>query len=122
MEKYKQLESVLVIVLGFLVLYLVFEKPVFLWISLGIGFLSLFSDFALAKITWLWYKLAEGLGYVNSRVLLFIVFFVILVPVAFLARLISGNKLLLKKHEKGEESYFEEVNSPYTKEGMEEMW
>jgi hypothetical protein len=55
MEKHKQLESVLVIVLGFLVLYLALEKPIFLWISLSIGLLSLFSSFALAKITWLWF-------------------------------------------------------------------
>ncbi|MFT5266081.1 MAG: hypothetical protein ACI8YQ_004841 [Polaribacter sp.] len=122
MEKHKQLESVLVIVLGFLVLYLALEKPIFLWISLSIGLLSLFSSFALAKITWLWFKLAEGLGYVNSRILLSVVFFLILVPIALLARLVSGNKLKLKKNEKGEGSYFEEINVKYNKEGMEDMW
>ncbi len=119
MEKDKQLEAILVIVLGFLVLYLVLEKPLFLWISLGLGLLSLFSNFALAKITWIWYKLAEGLGYVNSRVLLSAVFFVVLVPVALMARLISGNKLKLKKEQR---SYYEEVNVKYDKEGMEDMW
>jgi hypothetical protein len=122
MEKHKQLESVLVIVLGFLVLYMVLEKPLFLWIGLGIGLLSLVSSFALEKITWLWFKLAEGLGYVNSRILLSVVFFLILVPIALLARLVSGNKLKLKKNEKGEGSYFEEINVKYNKEGMEDMW
>jgi hypothetical protein len=36
--------------------------------------------------------------------------------------LVSGNKLKLKKNEKGEGSYFEEINVKYNKEGMEDMW
>ena len=69
-----------------------------------------------------WHKLAELLGYINSRILLTLIFFIFLVPVAFLSRIFSGNPLLLKKRPNADDSYFESRNHEYTSEDFENVW
>ena len=122
MEKQKNLESILVITAGFLVLYLIFGKEWMIWIAAGVSVLSLMFDFVLKGINWLWWKIAHILGYINARILLSVVFFVFLMPVAFLQRLFSGDKLQLKRKNGEEGSYYVERNYAYSKKDLENVW
>ena len=119
MDRKKQLESILVIVIGFLILYVLFKVETFLWIALGVGVLSLISNWVAEKITWLWFKIAEILGYINSRVLLSAIFFLFLTPIAFLSRVFSGKKLNLKR---SDDTYYENTEHLYEPKDFEEMW
>ncbi len=120
MNREKKLESILVIVLGLLVLYLVFKTPVLLLFSLGIGVLSLASEYMLTKITWAWFKLAAFLGYINGTILLSLVYFFILCPIAFLYRITHNDPLQLKRKPEG--SYFKTRNHTFTPKDLENMW
>jgi len=119
-EKYQ--ETILVIVAGMLLLYAYFQNSVFLYIAIGLALIGLISATLSKWITWGWYKLALGLGFVNSRILLSILFFIFLVPLAFLSRIFSGKKdsLSLKKKEEG--SYFLELDKKYSKKDLDKMW
>lgn len=118
-SKEDNLKSILVIVLGFLVLYLIFNKDWMLYISAGVGIGSLLFGWFEKAVLWLWFKLAHVLGWINTRILLSIVFYVFLFPFGLLYRLTTKNPLQLKKVKN---SVFVERNHKYTKEDIENIW
>jgi hypothetical protein len=115
----KNLETCLVISLGFIGLYIFFSINLFIYISLAIGIMGLISNTMAKGITWIWYKLAEVLGAVVSRILLTILYFLFLVPIAFLSRISGKNPLILKKLDK---SYFIRRDHNYVARDLENPW
>ncbi len=122
LSKVKILESMLAITVGMLALYFIFNVQILLTIALVIGLIGMFSSTLSKYIARGWHKLAEGLGYINSRILLSLIFFIFLVPIAFLSRLVSGNPLQLKKQPKPDDSYFADRDHEYTAEDFEQVW
>ena len=123
MEKNKKdAETILVIATGFLILHIVLEIKLLLWIALGISILYLVFPSLGKKIVWLWGKIGEILGWINTRILLTIVFFIFLMPVAFIAKLFSKDKLQLKKKIGSNTSYYIERNHQYQKKDLENVW
>ena len=119
MNREKKLESVLVIAIGFLVLFFIFKIKIFILVSLLVLLLSVMSDLIMDGITWLWFKIAEILGWINARILLSFVFFIILLPISLLARLLNKTAIKLKR---SNASYYKERNHTYTSEDIENMW
>lgn len=117
----KSVEAILVIVTGLLILSLIFNWHKVMIAAAVIGVLGVFSSFMAEKITWVWMKIAEVLGYINARILLSVIFFIFLFPLALLTRLIKGNTLKLKKNEGGD-SYFDERNHTYEPKDIENLW
>ena len=60
-----------------------------------------------------WLKFSEIIGGVSSKVILSVVFFVFLVPLAFLSRLTNRDSLKLKNKPGPEETYFDPRNHKY---------
>ncbi len=118
----KSIEAILVIVTGLLILSLIFKWPNVTIAAAVIGVLGVFSNFFAEKITWVWMKIAEVLGYINARILLSVIFFVFLFPLALLTRLIKGNTLKLKRNEAEGDSYFDERNHTYEPKDIENLW
>jgi len=87
--------SLVVIAIGFAVLYFLFHKN---WLLIPIavclvGFLlAPLGDFI--HLTWM--QLAKVLGYINSRILLSVIFFVFLTPIALLMRLLGKTQFVKK--------------------------
>jgi len=107
---------------GFLALYFIFgKKDWFLFIALGVGILTLLLPVLARWISFGWFKLAEGLGYINSRLLLSIVFFLFLLPIALLYRLANRNPLALRNGRRAS-SLFSERNHTYSAKDMENIW
>ena len=111
----------LVIVTGMLVLYFIFKADWLLYVGLFVGLAGVFVPFLGDLIVKGWYKLAEGLGWINSRILLSLIFFLILFPVAVMARLGRGKNMLgLKKDSSG--SAFSERNHKYEPKDLKNVW
>lgn len=120
MNRIKVLETILVLVLACGVIYWWFgNNPYFLLAAGIIGIIGLFIPALAEKIHWAWMKLAEGLGYVMSKVILTIVFVVFLVPVAAVSRLFRKKTVAIKQDGT---SYFKERNFTYNKESLENVW
>jgi len=122
MEKNKTTESILAICTGLLLIYFIFKIKVLVLIAFVIGFIGLFITPIANLIHRAWYKFAEILGFVNSKILLSLVFFIFLVPIAFISRIFTKNKAMqLQKKEDGE-SYYKDRDHTYSKTDFENMW
>ena len=118
---------------GFLVLYSLFKfnhKEVilggkfktdyFLYISLGAGVLSLLSSVFQNLILEVWFKIALVLGYINTRIILGLVFFVFLTPFAWLQKLfVRKNFLTLRDTEN---TVYHTRNHAYQPEDFDNIW
>lgn len=115
----KELKSLLIIVLGLLIFYLITENNLILYIALGIGSLGLLIPHLGYAIVWLWFKIAHLLGWINSRLLLSIVYFIFLTPLAWLYRLSGKDSLQIKAPRT---SNFKERNHTYIAKDLENTW
>lgn len=117
----KSLETVVVITAGLLALFFWLKNPWLLRGALVVALAGVFSPWLTAKIHAGWMLLAQGLGWFNGRVLLSLVFYVILTPVAWLSRRGNSSSFLLRKKQQ-DESYYAERNHTYAPEDLENTW
>ena len=68
-----------------------------LWISIPILLLGIFSPFKLRIIYKCWMKLGQILGWINSRIILGLVFIIVLQPIALIMKLFGYDPLGAKK-------------------------
>jgi hypothetical protein len=115
----KSVTTMLVISMGFLVIYLGAHFKWAIYVSLGAGLVGIISGFLSRKIEWLWMKLALVLGYIVPNILLSVVFFVFLFPIALLSRVFKKDPLMLSSKYN---TYFVEVNKEMEKNSFEKMW
>ncbi len=117
----KNLETCLVIATGLLLFWLIYEVKPLIIAAFVIGIIGAFFDTVAGWITWVWYKIAEVMGGIMSKVLLSLVFFGFLAPIAFVYRIFNKDTLQLGK--KGNDgSYWSERSHTYTKKDLEQMW
>ena len=122
LNRKKNLEAILAICVGLLVFFWIFGKDYILIAAIVIGASGLLSTFLAEKIAWLWYKLAAVLGKVNGFILLTILFYFILTPIAWLSKVFKKDDLQLKKKSDPNASYFVERNHTFSKEDLEKPW
>lgn len=112
-------ESILVICIGFLVLFYFYKYNWCLYTSIIIGVLSIFSPFVADKIHLFWIKLSNVLGLIMPKVILTLVFFIFLTPVALIYRLRNKDNLQLKNNKK---SMFIDRNHSFIQKDFETTW
>jgi len=112
----------LVIVTGLLVFYFIFGSryPWLLYVGVTVGVLSIAIPIVGDWIVKGWFKLAEILGAINGRILLSLVFFLILFPIAVLSRMGRKNPLSLRSDKSA--SAFTERNHLYTPKDLAQVW
>ncbi len=121
MEKHpNKSQVILTIVVGFLVLYAIFKVNWLLYVSLGIGVLGIFSDAFAGLVTTGWLKFAEVLGRINGNILLTVIFFIFLTPIALLMRIFKGADELHLKKQSG--TNYATRNHKYAADGMKNIW
>lgn len=108
----------LVIVTGLLVIAVIFDTEIPVYLALIAGLLSFIPPVG-DRMVWGWYKLAEGLGWFNSRVLLSLVYYLIVTPIALLFRLFGNDPLHLKDKNVSMYNFREHT---YTKKDLENPW
>lgn len=127
MQKQDRYKTILVIVTGFLVIaWVLFAKEythaaeILAKIALGIALVSIFIPLAAKGIEWIWLKFAHVLGWINSKILLGLIFFIFLLPIAWLSRLFTKDPLRLNGRQL--KSMYSDRNHLYTKEDLENIW
>jgi hypothetical protein len=119
MARNKVLETMLVLVLALMVFYRTTNNGYLFLLAIIVGAIGLFVPSLAEKIHFAWMKLAEGLGFVTSKIILTIIFFIILVPISFLFKAFGKNNVQMKP---GNDSCFKERNFTYTPESLENVW
>ncbi len=112
--------TILTIVIGFLVLFLTTQKIWWLYIAIGLGGLGALSSFLAEKIAYLWMQLGHLLGLVVPKILLSVIFFVVLFPLALLLRLTSKKDALHLKNNR--DSVFQAVNKSFAVDSFKKPW
>ncbi len=118
--QYKSKETVLVITVGFLALYMIFKVRVFLSLALIIGLAGILSSWLSEKIHFFWTRLSLLLGTVSNGILLTLVFFLVLTPVGLFRRLLKKNNMT--RIARGQQSNFTDRDHSFTKQDLEKTW
>jgi hypothetical protein len=121
MEKTNKYLVILIIVAGLMGMYFLFKVEILLPIAFCISVISIISSYLAEKIVWVWDKIALILGTINSKILLSVIFYAFLVPIALMSRIFKKkDELILKKKPEG--SYYKERNYSYNKEDFENVF
>lgn len=119
MSKEKNTETMFTIAVGFVFVSLISGKDWPLYISLTTGIAGIFSDFISSKIAWVWFKLGDLMNMVFPKIILTIVFYLFLFPIALLSRIGSKDPMKLKK---GYTSYYTDRTTQFKKDDFEKTW
>jgi hypothetical protein len=113
-------KTILTIVIGFLIVFVVSQWNWVLMISLGVGLIGIFSTFLSKKIEWLWMQLTKLLSMIVPNIILTAVFYLVLFPVAILSRIFGYKDLLQIKQKKS--SYYIDNKKTFKKEDLIYQW
>jgi hypothetical protein len=118
---YRNLETMGVLCAAALVFGLVLKIQALLYVALALLLTGLFVKKLAALITRIWLRFAEVLGSINTRIILSVIFFVILTPIALVYRMIHGDFMGLKRREKAV-TYFSEREHAYVPGDLTNPW
>jgi hypothetical protein len=104
--------SLTVIAIGFGILYFFLRKE-WMLIPIGMVFIGFLISSVGTSIHLTWMMIAKVLGFINSRILLSILYFFVLTPVALMMRLVGKGNFI--KSIKNKSSLFVIRNHLYTK-------
>ena len=119
MKNTREKETIITIMVGCLVFYVIFSLSLFWMAALVIGFAAIVSDRITHWIHRSWFLLADVLGFIMSKVILGILFIAVLLPVALLAKVFRKDIMMIKR---GYPSYFVDRNCTYGPKDMENPW
>lgn len=112
-------KNIIVLVAGFCVLHLIFGGKVFLGIAFTVLLLSALSEKAAIQIEKGWLLIGGTLGKINAAILLFLIYYLMLTPIAFLSRIGSKDPLQLKAPAN---SNFHFKNHKYVADDLKNPW
>ena len=118
--KFDPLKTILVITIGFLTIFIYTHWIAALYIALTIGVIGVFSKYLTNKINYLWMKLTWILSLIIPNVLLSLIFYLLLTPIAFLSKLFKKNDELMLKNLKS--SLFKTSNKIFNENSFKNPW
>jgi hypothetical protein len=112
--------TILTIVFGLLLFYFFLDKKELSHVCLFISGVGVFSSKLSVIIEKIWFKLSFLLSQIIPNILLFIIFFFILTPFAFLSKVFNAETDFSSKNNKG--SNFKTLNKIFDKRSFEKNW
>lgn len=111
--------TVLVITVGFLALHFLFAWPWAAPAALVVGLAGVISRSLSRIIEKGWMKLTRILSYIIPSILLGIVFYLVLFPIALISRIFNKDPLMLSKRH---QTYFVKVDRQVDRKSFEKIW
>ena len=118
--KSNPVKTVLVITVGMLIVYIITKWQWSFYTALVIGILGVTSDYFSKKIDYLWMKLTWLLSLFVPNILLSIVFYLFLTPIALISRVFGEKDQLGLKN--NQESIFKNTNKKFDSKSFENPW
>ena len=119
MKKDTSKATLLVISTGFLALYFIFACDWAVIVSFALGITGIISVRLSKIIESLWFALANILSKIIPKILLGIVFYFLLFPLALVSRIFNKDPLMLSK---SLDTYFIETNKNIDRKHFENPW
>lgn len=121
-DKRKAYDTGLALVLILLLLELYAGNRLYLKIALPVLVVNMIFPLVFKPLAYLWFGLAQLMGTVASKVLLFIVYVLMVLPVGLIRRMVGKDPMRLMKWKKGTESVFSTRNHLYTASDIEKPY
>lgn len=121
MNKEQELKTMIVLSLAWLILFIIFKIKIFLFLGALFLLLALFGGKPSYLIAKGWMKFADVLGKFNTKVIIFITYYIFIAPFAIIYR-IFNKKQVDDFFNKKETSYFKDINKKYEKKDLEQLW
>ncbi len=119
-KKINSKETIIVLITACLILNCFFKNQIWFYSGILLGLIGIFSNYISEKIHFAWMTLAKLMSKISTTILLFILFFLILTPMALLKKRFSAFNFLLKNNNL--KSTFIDINKTYGKSDLEKMW
>lgn len=119
MSKEKGLESIIVLILVSLIVYIKFNVTWLLYVIVVLGVLGLISKKVTVFIGVVWFSFSHFFGAVMNYIIMFFIFYVVLTPLSFFQRRFGGNQILKKN---GDDSYFYKRNQSFVSKDLDKPW
>lgn len=119
-QPYTPIKTVLLLVTSSLIFYLITDIEWLILMGLTLGLLGLLSNKASKAIDFLWRKLSWILSLIVPNILLTIIFYFFLTPIAYLSRVFGEKNQLNLKNNKS--SLFRVNRTNIDKEYFEKPW
>lgn len=119
MNREKALETIIVLALALTIAFLIFNATWLLIIAIGLLIVSLLLKSVTIFIGSLWFKFSHYLGFFMNYVIMFVIFFLVLVPISFFQKLFGKNQILNNKRGN---SFFVFRNHLFTKDDIQKPW
>lgn len=119
-ENEEPVKSLLAIATGFEILFLFTKWEWLLLAGIIVGLTGIVSPYLTKKIHFLWMKLAFLLNLVIPKIILGIIFYFLLTPISFFARLFRKIEPLRLHKQHG--STFNIVNNTFPKNSFDRTW
>lgn len=119
-NKNNSVKTVLIISVGFGIVFLLFNLKWALNTALIIGILGIISNKICNLIDFLWMKLATILSFIIPNILLSVIFYLFLFPIATLSKIFSAKYTLQLKN--SSETVWVNKNAKLDKASFEKMW
>ncbi|MNJ84880.1 hypothetical protein D3C87_23420 [compost metagenome] len=113
-------KTILTIVVGFVLIYLITKWKWSLSVAFFVGLAGVLSDFIARQIDFLWMKLTLVLSYIVPNIVLSLIFYLFLFPIAMLTRLFGKKDPMHLKNTAA--SLFKANESVFDKAYFEKHW
>ena len=119
-KKTNPTKTAFIITVGFAVLFLGTKSNWALIVALTVGLVGIFSPYLSRKVDYLWMKLGWLLSWIVPNIILGIIFYVVVFPMAILSRVFGKKDPVLLKNNRS--SIFQECNKEFDKASFEKPW
>jgi hypothetical protein len=114
-------KTLTVVALALLIGYYLFKVVVLLHIVLVLLFLMAFPNPVGKLLAGAWLKFSEIIGHINSRIILTLIYYFVLVPVSLLYRIFNKTTVAYFNGKKPD-SYFINSDRTFSKQSFEKTW
>ena len=119
MNKYKKIVTIIAILAWFAIIFFITKKNLILYFASLVIILSIISGKVLNLVIYSWGKFGDLLGFINSKIILFILFYFILTPYAFVLKLFNKKVSILTKNDL---TSFSDKEYTYSDKDFKNMW
>ena len=120
-EKLQVYQTILVLCLATLLAFWYWGNSILLYLALGLLFIGIVIYPAARLIHLAWMEFAHLLGWVNTRILLGLIFFLALWPLAAIRQLFK-QVIIHKKPDSAVNTYFHKREEQLTADDFERLW
>ncbi len=121
-ERRRSLETLAVLAAACIACAMIFKAQAFAYVALGLLLVGLFLRWPAVKLAGAWLGFSAVLGAINSKILLTLVYYLVLTPIALLYRLTHRDPLSLRRADDTRRSYWIVRDHQFGPRDLERPW